>query len=172
MLHVMWEGCTHGAHHEAMKTWKRRIEDLRVIPLVAQVLPNEWPQECDRCGTPVAGPKVLYRIQYIRVYDTFSGDPEPGDLYQAPWNHDWCAWSNCDGTHWVLVLPDAAPFHLTGRMIDCDQPEDREHRCLKLMGEPPHLYVVSGGKCSAGIGGALGYKGWRGYVFDGDLTVS
>jgi hypothetical protein len=132
-----------------------------------------WPDRCDACAMP-SPPDASRSIERRRLYDTVTGEPEPGDLYWADWfgcdeRGGRCVhgWSNCDGVHLLAVLPSSALFDLDGRAANCNQPHDTIHRCWVRHGQPPDITVDKRGlTCGAG-GGSIFAHDFHGYLRDG-----
>ena len=133
-----------------------------------------WPVRCDHCGKP-ASANAKRQVFCDRLYDTPSGDLEPGCLYWADWYH-WddgrCArgWSNCRGPHLMAILPNGRSWDIDGRATNCTLPEDTVHRCWVRSGEPPIVTVSKDGPtCGAG-GGSIQVDGYHGFLRGGGFT--
>lgn len=159
---------------------KLGTEDFKAFGEVADYPEERWPTVCSDCGAPVpkaeAEPKavgeagVMLRRQVFvsRLYDSPSGQPEAGDVYQLRW-HDpgECPyWDNCDGTHTYGILPNGHTWDMDSRASNCDKKADRTHRCWVKQGsaEAGSLDVGKGGNtCGAGAGSIL-VDGWHGFL--------
>jgi hypothetical protein len=133
-----------------------------------------WPVRCDHCGAP-ATPLAVRQVFRGRLYDTPSGDLEPGCLYWADWLHrddGICArgWSNCRGPHLMAILPNGRSWDIDSRASNCALPEDTVHRCWVREGVLPIITVGKGGlTCGAG-GGSIQVAGYHGFLRDGVFT--
>jgi hypothetical protein len=146
--------------------------------------PDErWPAKCDHCGAPVQGdaPERRYgkdgtnggltrQVHRDRLYDTPSGKPEPGSIFEAHWYPENFMF---DGVtrHLVCVLPNGNHWHMTGRASNCTRPDDREHRCWVIHEEAPGVFHVdkNGDTCAAG-GGSIATPGFHGFLHHGELV--
>lgn len=82
-------------------------------------------------------------------------------------------WTNCDGKHINVVLPDGAIWVASGRANNCTLPGDQEHRCWVLSGAINKLTASKNGKtCDAGAGSIQSYNGWHGFLRDGILETA
>ncbi len=151
---------------------------------------ERWPKKCEWCGQAVPpeqhrnengeGMEVVRHILHKRLYNTESGDPEPGDLYFANWLH-WKAddeagpgrclfWDNCKGPHLMAVLPNGREWDIDSRASNCTMKEDRMHRCWIRRGDPP---LVTAGKdgptCSAGSG-SIAAGDYHGFLHNGEFS--
>ena len=144
--------------------------------------PERWPTKCDHCGAPVpsgdSGIEVNYQIFRRRLYDTASGNPEPGDIFWAPWKHDpkwqkfYCPWDDCNDPrgHLICVLPNGFEWDIDSRANNCTMPNDKTHRCWVRHGEPPNIHVDKNGHtCQAGAGSILSGN-YHGFLHNGELT--
>jgi hypothetical protein len=117
-----------------------------------------WPARCDHCGA-AAPPNAVRQVFRERLYDTPSGELEPGCLYWATWHHGsegQCidGWTNCPGVHLMAVLPNGRRWDIDSRAANCALPKDTTHRCWVRTGELPKITVgkVGGPTCTAGAG--------------------
>jgi hypothetical protein len=117
-----------------------------------------WPARCDHCGA-AAPPNAVRQVFRERLYDTPSGELEPGCLYWATWHHGsegQCidGWTNCPGAHLMAVLPNGRRWDIDSRAANCALPKDTTHRCWVRTGELPKITVgkVGGPTCTAGAG--------------------
>lgn len=132
---------------------------------------------CEYCGE--AAPEDAWRgAGATPVYDTPSGDAEPGSLYFVLHDpEDWCwfGWENCDGHHLVCVLPNGHHWHLDQRASNCGRPDNKTHRCWVRHGDPEKGEPVHVGKngdtCSAGAGSILAGE-YHGFLHNGVLTTT
>jgi len=142
--------------------------------------PEQWPTMCGDCGQLVPkeslptkadepGLKVSYQVFDRRLYDTASGDPEPGDVFWREQQHDpgKCPyWDNCDGKHLHGILPNGHDWDIDSRARNCDMQEDRQHRCWVRHGRPEDGDVhvdKSGVTCHAGAG-YIQVEGYHGHL--------
>lgn len=168
-----WHGC-HSAKIHLMDSDKRADWQLGGRP---EDYPDDrWPTRCEACGQPIP-PEGIRQILRRRLYNTASGDPEPGDMYWAPWYHEedkrhLCPWDNCNDSrgHLIVVLPNGHEWDIDSRASNCTMKEDRTHRCWVRHGEPPAVHVDKAGHtCQAGAG-SIGVPGYHGYLHNGELT--
>jgi hypothetical protein len=191
-LRIYWGECPHGGCHNAMKhladsdkldQWELggKPEDYPD--------PAQWPTHCEDCGAPIPEGHFLctdgsysdglpqYQVLRKRLYNTASGQPEPGDLFWASWYHDperrsHCMyWDNCSDPrgHLVAVLPNGHHWDIDSRATNCGSKDDRTHRCWVRHGEPPNVTVdKAGDTCSAGAGSILA-AGWHGFLVNGEF---
>jgi hypothetical protein len=109
-------------------------------------------------------------------------DLAPGDTWIDPWSlraqeregkHS-CPWSNCDGRHVWVVLPNGAggkrEWSPDARAANCTLPEDREHRCWCRHGAGAALHVDKVGRTCAAGAGSIALPQWHGYVHNGQIT--
>jgi hypothetical protein len=154
-----------------------RLDDEAVGGMPDHHPDASWPPHCDGCQAP-APPEAAREIERRRLYDTASGDPEPGDLYWADWfgceaRGGRCVhgWTNCDGVHLLAVLPSGELFDLDGRASNCNQPHETLHRCWVRHGQPPRITVDKRGlTCGAG-GGSIAAFEFHGWLRDGVFTT-
>ncbi len=94
----------------------------------------------------------------VGEYPVDGGVPglEPGDMYWFIHQPGKCyvRWTNCDGRHLVVVLPNGHHWDIDSRANNCTLPRDTVHRCWVRAGTPPSVSVgKSGGQtCGAGAG--------------------
>lgn len=163
-----------------------KLEDWDFAGKVADYSRSQFPQKCDHCGAPTPfdtpphtwnsdGIHLTLQVFCKQVYNTASGDQEPGDLFFADWYHpeetDSCLyWDNCKGPHLMCVLPNGHHWDIDSRASNCDMKNDRLHRCWVRTGEPPNVDVGKGGlTCGAGAG-SIAVPGWHGFLRNGVLT--
>ena len=148
-LRVYWgDACGRRGYHNAAVLLARsdRPRDWELGGKPEDYPDERWPTMCDACGS-VVPPDATRQVFTKRLYDTASGDPEPGDIYVADWYR--CAeggrcihgWTNCDGRHIWVRLPGRQAQDLMWRASNCGSKEDREHRCWIVHGEPPNITV-------------------------------
>lgn len=122
------------------------------------------------------------RLRFRGAFDAHDGIPlgamRPGDCCYAV--HEpgkcWQGWSNCDGRHLYVILPDGHHWDVDSRAANCTLPGDQTHRCWVRTGDPEaHPPTVSAGKggvtCSAGAGSIQSPSGWHGYLDGGWLCL-
>lgn len=144
-----------------------------------------WGQKCDNCDAVgptqdqydrTLWPEGKHPTRFsgkMHTYDTASGQPEPGDVFEMPWYHhdDKCfeGWENCDGYHCTVVLPNGSHWHVQSRACNCTLPNDNIHRCWVVHGRGASMHVDKGGHtCAAGAGSVL-VTGWHGFLVHGEL---
>jgi hypothetical protein len=141
-----------------------------------------WTMTCSGCGEQA--PENAERQVFLKaLYNTASGNPEPGDLHWARWMHfapdgtsERCFfWDNCNDPrgHLVCELPDGHPWDIEGRASNCTMPEDKTHRCWVRHGDPdkgePVHVDKAGHTCAAGAG-SIATPGYHGFLHNGQLT--
>ena len=147
---------------------------------------EKWPTACAHCGAPVptgAGPKAIgevgtrlvRHVDVDRLYDSPSGEPEPGDIYKVTHEPGECHyWDNCDGTHLHAILPNGDHWDIDSRANTCARKEDRTHRCWVKTGsvEAGTLGVGKIGPptCPAGAG-SITVPGWHGFLRNFEWTT-
>jgi hypothetical protein len=81
-------------------------------------------------------------------------------------------WTNCDGQHLFVMLPDNSPFDCMSRAGNCGLKEDTVHRCWQVTGTPPQTTLGKGEPtCPAGASSILTPE-WHGFLRDGTLVVA
>lgn len=181
-LRVRWgSGCSGPrSYHRAERHLadSARLDDAEIGADASAIAPARWPAACDDCGAPAPVDAVREVIRR-RLYDTASGQPEPGDLYWADWfgcdaRGGRCihGWTNCDGAHLMAVLPSGEVFDIDGRAFNCTRPEDTVHRCWVRHGSPPAVTVDKNGlTCGAG-GGSIAAADYHGFLVGGEFRDS
>lgn len=137
---------------------------------------DRWPKACAHCGAavptlPGSGLHLVRQVFTSRLYDTPSGEPEPGDVFWLDLHSpDPCYfWDNCSGPHLYGVLPNGYQWNIDGRASNCDQKDDRTHRCWVRHGSPEEgaIHVDKAGvTCGAGAG-SIKVPGWHGHLTHG-----
>lgn len=109
---------------------------------------------------------------YDDLWDTPSGELEPGCLfwyYNYPENF-W--WDNHKGPHLWAVLPTGARWCIDSRASNCNRPNDRTTRCWRREGTPPNINTMDCG-CGAGAGSIYAEQGgpreWHGFLHHGEF---
>jgi hypothetical protein len=191
-LRIYWgKGCGHpeGCHNAmAHLVDSDKNEDWKLGGAPADYPDERWPTACEDCGAPVppeaskewGDDGYTRQVHHKRLYDTASGNPEPGDIFFTTWEHavdaqggrrGWCAWSNCAGPHLHGVLPSGVEWQSEGRCSNCTMPEDTTHRCWVRHGDPSKgepVHVDKGGHtCAAGAGSIIGGN-WHGFLHQGE----
>lgn len=111
----------------------------------------------------------LLGVGTYRIYDTPSGDLEPGCLFWADWIPENMYWDNHTGPQLCAVLPNGHHWNIDSRASNCKLPNDRFHRCWCRHGEPPNITVdKNGNTCSAGAG-SIGVTGYHGFLINGEF---
>lgn len=155
-----------------------------------------WPTKCNDCGAPVPaldttpavvgqeGIHLAERQLYVdSLYDTPSGDLEPGYLWWAWWMHTkgddgkirCMYWDNCVDPrgHLHALVPSGETWDIDSRANNCTRKDDRIHRCWIRIGEPPNIDVgkAGGDTCSAGAG-SIGTPKWHGFLTKGKWALT
>ena len=179
-LRVYWgEGCKSYGCHNAMIPLidSDKKEDWNLGGKPEDYPKGMWPVKCDHCGAEVSK-DTNYQIHRARLYDNETGEPQPGDMFWAPWYHEpewkhfYCKWDNCNDQlgHLIVILPNGDKWDTDGRASNCTMPEDRLHRCWVKHGEPPNVTVdKNGNTCQAGAGSILSGD-YHGFLHNGELT--
>lgn len=107
-------------------------------------------------------------------WNTEDGELHPGDCYYLKFSGTCkdcgCPWDNCDGRHFIVVLPNGAHWHAGFRASNCGRPDDKTHRCWVVLGELPNITIdKNGDTCPAGAGSIL-CGGWHGFIRNGELV--
>ena len=107
---------------------------------------------------------------FIAIWDTPSGELEPGCLYWANWLPNRMFWDNQDGPHLMAVLPNGYHWNIDSRASNCTRMDDRTHRCWCRHGELPNITVdKNGNTCSAGAG-SIQMGDYHGFLRNGEFT--
>jgi len=136
-----------------------------------------WAGICERCGEviPWDAPGAVRKSSGTKIiWDTPSGDLEPGCLYyehRGDYDH-FCSghWTNCDQRHLYAILPNGHHWDIDSRAKNCGSPQDFTHRCWVRHGEPPMVHVDKNGQtCTAGAGSILAGN-YHGFLHNGQFT--
>jgi hypothetical protein len=146
---------------------------------------EEWPTHCSDCGALVpegsrltqvgqSGFVVHHQIFSTSLYNTASGKPEPGDLYESRWHQgDPCPfWDNCSGLHLWAILPNGDHWDIDSRASNCTMRDDRTHRCWIRTGslENGMIHVDKNGHTCAAGAGSIAVPGWHGFLHHGHFN--
>lgn len=183
-LRVYWTGTCGGAgYHNAMVHLADGSLAFDELGGRVEDHPDErWPTACERCGaaaTPDARRQVFRRTLYAPPSGGTPDVIKPGDMYYADWYpcaegspHCIHGWTNCDGKHLMVTLPDEHPWDTNGRASNCGSPQDKTHRCWVRHGRPELGEVVhvdkAGHTCSAGAG-SISTSKYHGFLHNGRL---
>lgn len=176
-LRIYWGGeCKAGGYHNALQFIEDtdlKVEDLR--HLKEEDYPNDlWPTHCQDCGATVpTPPEEFHRHVFKRtIYNTESGQPEPGDLYFDKHLPEKMYWDNHQGPMLIAILPDGTQWNIDSRASNCGSPHDRLHRCWVRHGQPPDITVDKiGVTCNAGAGSIMSHTGkYHGFLRNGQFT--
>jgi hypothetical protein len=160
-----------------------------------QGIDDSWtPAHCDKCGLRFdEAQRVKRGAGTHSIWDTPSGELEPGCLYWANWldhsdvDRDWPAldgshpkpddarcfhgWTNCEGLHLQAVCPNGGHWDIDSRASNCTLPDDQTHRCWIRHGDLPVITVdKSGLTCAAGAGSILAGD-YHGFIQNGAFTA-
>jgi hypothetical protein len=187
---ALWDGCAVGGLHRAVHD-VGPAESAAGPPSLDAAGARGWEGACERCGGVVPWeatkpcsdgcgelvPAVTLSSSVRHVWDTPSGRLEPGCMYYASWydcrarGHCYRGWTNCDGRHLYVVLPNGHEWDIDSRASNCNRPDDTEHRCWVRGGEPPNVTAgKDGNTCSAGAG-SIASGDYHGFLRDGVLTA-
>ena len=153
------------------------VSDPGHTPWPAPEIAYDWtPETCQRCGAVYDGAELWRGAGTHPIFDTPTGRPSPGDMYllgrggYLHHNGECHFWDNCDGRHLHVVLPNGNDWDIDSRASNCDQPDERTHRCWTRTGEPPNVTVGKSGRtCGAGAGSILSGD-YHGFLRDGQLV--
>lgn len=133
---------------------------------------NEVIEICKYCGIKSKeGEEIKTRLIIGRVYDTPSGNLEPGNLFWNTWIPENTFWDNHKGPHLMCILPNNDQWNIDSRASNCGSPNDRNHRCWIRHGDPElgNIHVDKNGlTCTAGAG-SIDMGGWHGFLHNGEL---
>ena len=168
------KGGGRAGYHNAEKPLAQspRNDDFRAFGKPEDYPAERWPQKCDHCGA--ACPEDAQRQIFTeRLYDSPSGNPEPGDLFfvdrGCKESSCYAGWTNCEGVHLHCVLPNGTHWDIDSRCDNCTRRGDTTHRCWVRVGAPPNVTAgKSGDTCSAGAG-SIAVPGWHGFLKAGEL---
>lgn len=132
--------------------------------------PDEmWPKKCDHCDCEIPE-HATKQVFTKRLYDTPSGDLEPGCIFWADWYPENFYWDNHKGPCLIAVLPNGDHWNIDSRASNCDMPNDRLHRCWCRHGEVPNIHVDKNGHtCNAGAGSIMSGN-YHGFLHNGEFT--
>lgn len=175
----------HSLHLELRRGEGEHPEDLEEVWGGYLDWRPELGSPCERCGEPFPGFDELddetYRSWHASchtLYDTESGELEPGCMW---WNtrqlHEngvctFNGWTNCDGRHLMVMLPNRISWDVDSRANNCDKPDDTTHRCWVREGNPETEPVTAGKQgntCTAGAG-SIAAGDYHGFLVDGVLS--
>ncbi len=161
---------------------KMDTEDWNCFGLATDYPAERWPKRCAHCGTSVPEKQkpekvgdvifdVTHQVFTSRLYDTNSGEPEPGDIYYIKWHKpgECPNWNDCDGRHLHAKLPNGHDWDVDGRASNCTMKDDRSHRCWVRTGSPEDgtIHVDKNGHtCAAGAGSIIAGD-WHGFLHHG-----
>ena len=129
---------------------------------------TEWPEKCNDCGA-ICPEDANKQVFNKRLYDTPSGDIEPGCLYYAPWYDD-VYWVNQETPTLCAMLPNGNIWVIDSRASNCTMPDDKTHRCWVRHGEPPNIHVDKNGYTCAAGGGSILSGNYHGFLHNGEFT--
>lgn len=135
---------------------------------------------CEKCGAPYAAELEESRSAGAHpLYDTESGMAESGCMYwRTTQLHEdgvcvFNRWTNCDGRHLMVVLPNGHHWDVDSRANNCDKQEDTTHRCWVRSGNPETEPVTAGKDgptCTAGAG-SIQSGDYHGFLVNGVLSA-
>jgi hypothetical protein len=175
-------------YHNAIKLIRDvpEFEAWKAFGQVEDYPPAQWPTNCTDCGAPVpedsrpmelgeSGFIVHHQVFTTALYNTASGRPEPGDLFESRQHdgHECHFWDNCDGVHIWSILPNGDHWDIDSRASNCTMREDRTHRCWVRTGSYKDGTIdvhKNGHTCAAGAG-SIAVPGWHGFLRNGHFTL-
>lgn len=140
-----------------------------------------YPRVC-ACGAKFDELDAWRHILRRRLFRALDGtivtweDLKPGDMFflQNHYDDHHChaGWSNCDGKHLHVVLPEGTHWDVDSRANNCTMRDDTVHRCWvrhgdPTKGEPVHV-DKQGVTCHAGAGSIV-VPGYHGFLHHGQL---
>lgn len=173
---IMWDGqCGEGTLHVGRVRYAAGYQ--------GDEIPDGWrdihPAACDRCGAPFDPDGDHTHSGSLRwEWNTPSGKLEPGCVWineNAHYGNDrcWPGWTNCDGRHLMVVLPNGHEWDVDGRANNCGLPDDTTHRCWVRVGDPDHpetLHVSKDGETCAAGAGSIAAGDYHGFLTHGVLS--
>lgn len=112
----------------------------------------------------------LSGVSSAPIWDTPSGELEPGCLYYADWLPNDMWWDNQVGPHLCAVLPNGNHWNIESRASNCTMKDDRTHRCWCRHGEVPNITVDKNGHtCQAGAG-SIASGNYHGFLRNGEFV--
>lgn len=186
----------HASYHNGMRhlfDLEHTEERLGLGGNVEDYTDDRWPTTCDACQSTVPanafltwslsnspGWNLVHQVfrQTLYAAGAWRGEPGPGDVYIADWYG--CAergrcvyqWTNCDGRHLMVVLPNGHVWDVDSRASNCTMKEDTEHRCWIRHGDPASnlVHVDKQGKTCAAGAGSIAVPGFHGFLHHGELA--
>lgn len=125
---------------------------------------------CKHCDQPFTSADSV-SFGKAPIYNTVSGDVEPGCMYWNEWYPADTFWDNQTGPHLMVQLPNGSDWCIDSRASNCTLLQDRMHRCWHRIGNPEQADVTvdkGGNTCAAG-GGSIMMSGWHGFLRGGEL---
>lgn len=193
-LYVCWTDKAHPClngwpYHEVRETLGDTALDARQTTVFDDRIPPKdqsegWPTAiCERCGQAPYSEEI--KVTRYRVCEDLFDTPErlaqPGDMYWVTHDSDWCPghWSNCDGKHLFVILPNGWDWDVDSRASNCTMRDETTHRCWVRHGDPDNGIIhvdKAGHTCRAGAGSidAKMYKGnpaWHGFLHNNRLSL-
>lgn len=153
---------------------------LKVYPLAGEPLTRfktdftKWLLRCESCGQ-AAPDDVEPSIFVAPVMNCDeSGQLAPGSMFFQPHSAGKCReWSNCNGFHLNVVLPNHYHWDIDSRASNFGLPDDRTHRCWVRHGDPtkgePVHFDKSGHTCNAGAG-SIQMGEFHGFLHGGEIS--
>lgn len=176
-LRIYWgEKCSGYSTHNAIKhiVDSDKLEDWKLGGKVEDWEKEDFPTHCRDCGIEVPKDENILTKQVFhkRLYDTPSGELEPGCLYWNTWFPEDFYWSNHKGAHLMAILPNGSEWNIDSRASNCTMKDDKIHRCWCRRGNPETDMITvdkSGVTCQAGAG-SIGVEGYHGFLKNGSFT--
>jgi hypothetical protein len=131
-------------------------------------------------GAPPSPPQQTWPSAIrVRFLESWPEDEQPGDAFFLHCERERCTWSNCDGKHLIIILPNGRHWDVDSRAGNCSKREDRTHRCWVRRGDVRDGTLPvdkDGDTCGAGAGSILshGYGShpdYHGHLQHGELRA-
>lgn len=139
----------------------------------------EWPTHCDTCRTLIEPEDRIHSIAECLLFERMdTGEFKrlhefgAGTIFPTPseWLNLGLEWDNLPNRPAYGIKTPGGIWYPDKRAKNCTLPDDREHRCWVIHGEPPNLTINKlGHTCEAGNGSVL-LGSWHGSVSDGYLV--
>lgn len=175
-LRIYWgESCKDQSCCNAMKFLKDsdKNEDWDLGGNINDYASEEWPTHCRDCGAEVPKENITKQVFTKRLYNTPSGNPEPGNIYFNSWLPENFYWDNHSGPHLECLVPNGEYWNIDSRAENCTMKDDRTHRCWVRHGDPENgtIHVDKNGNTCAAGAGSIQTKNYHGFLHNGNFTT-